>query len=281
MLSEGRAWWQLLPVLPSGTPSLRARSLTDLGWLAAYQGDFDVAADAGEQAVALAAEPDWVRANALGVPGTSLLLGEHPELPSAGSRRRWIYSRADIDGAVMVPDVLMHLGIVAAAQDDFVAARRWYEAALAALPPDGWPSPRALVLSNLALLEWAEGDRQRAAVLEREALALHKALGEVYRLEGSFEGAAEHAAMAGQADAAARLLGAAAALRTRIGVAITPFNLETHESLLTRTREQLGVSGFDVAWSQGEGLALEDAIAEADAVLAQAEQRDSGSESVQ
>ena len=110
MLSEGRAWWQSLLVLPGGTPSLRARSLTHLGWLAAYQGDFDVAADAGEQAVALAAEPDWIRANALGVRGMVEF-----SRGAAGTAQRWIEEalyllRANCsDGAVMVPDLLMHL----------------------------------------------------------------------------------------------------------------------------------------------------------------------------
>jgi predicted ATPase/class 3 adenylate cyclase len=277
LLSEGRAWWQRLLALPGGTPSLRARSLTELGWLAVYQGDFGAAADAGEQAVALATEQDWIRAGALNVRSCAAFFArESLDTTLHGLEEALDLVEVGPDSVTWRPEILMHLGIVTAAQDDLITARGWYEAALVALPPDGGQSLRALVLGNLALLEWDEGDRQRAAMLEREALALHRELNEVYRLERSFEIAGEYAAEAGQEDAAARLLGAAAALRTRIGVPIT---LDNHESLVTRLRDQLGESQFAVAWSQGEGLTLEQATAEADAVLAQAAQGDPGSES--
>jgi hypothetical protein len=75
---------------------------------------------------------------------------------------------------------------------------------------------------------------------------------------------------------AARLLGAAEPLRVRGGVTIDPFNLDDPDALKGRVRDQLGELAFAAAWSQGESLSLDDAIAEADAVLAEAAHDDCG-----
>jgi predicted ATPase/class 3 adenylate cyclase len=276
MFGEGRGWWRRLLALPGGDPSLRARSLTLLGWLAQHQGDADAVADPAEQAVDLAREEGWVRAYALNLLGIVELSRESPDAARRYFEEALNLLRADPSGEVFVPELLMHLGLVAADQGDLVEARRSYEAALASLPAGGAPSVRAIVLDNLAWVDWEEGDRHRAAVRDREALGLHGELREMHRLVGSFEVAAEHAADAGRAEAAACLLGAAEALRTRIGVTIEPGNLKWHHSLMTSTREQLGETAFKAAWSQGEGLTLEDAIAAADAVLAEAERAGAG-----
>ena len=95
----------------------------------------------------------------------------------------------------------------------------------------------------------------------------------------SFENAADFALAIGQPEVAARLLGAAEAVRTEANIVIESFNLEEHEATLARTREALGEAAFSAAWKQGESLTLEQAIAEADAVLAQAAQGDPGCES--
>jgi predicted ATPase/class 3 adenylate cyclase len=280
LLSEGRSWYQRLLAIPGGAPSLRVRSLSQLGWLALFQGDAYAAVDPAEQAVDLAREEGWVRAYALNVLGIVELSRESPDAARHCFEEALNLLRVDSSGEAFVPELLTHLGNVAADQGDLVEARRWYEAALAALPADGGPSPRAIILGNLAWVDWEEGDRHRAAVRHREALGLHGDLREMPRLVASFEAAAEHAATADQAEVASCLLGAAEALRTQIGVMIEPRNLEWHHSLMTSTRELLGETAFQAAWRRGEGLTLEDAIAAADAVLAEAARGDtSASES--
>jgi hypothetical protein len=133
-----------------------------------------------------------------------------------------------------------------------------------------------MVLGNLASMAWNEGDRSRAAVLQREALPLRRALRDVLALANSLANGAEFAAVGGRPEVAARLLGAAEALRVRGGVTIDPFNLDDPQTLIARVRDQLGEASFAAAWAQGESLPLDQAIAEADAVLAEAAQRDSG-----
>jgi DNA-binding CsgD family transcriptional regulator len=77
------------------------------------------------------------------------------------------------------------------------------------------------------------------------------------------EGLAWAANAEGQPVLAARLFGAAAALRERLGAAPWPAWLAEHEQNATATRACLGEERFEVAWAAGRALALDAAIAEA------------------
>ena len=278
--AEGWEWLRRVQALGGGDPPLRARALTGFGWHALYQGDTESAMDAAELAVETAAGESWILAMAL------LLLGsvELERGTTDAARRRFEEALAlvegDVEAGVWAPPILMNLGLLAAIQGDVVEARRWYEATLAALPADAVTFIRPMVLGNLASIAWNEGDRSRAAVLQREALPLRRALRDVLALANSLANGAEFAAVGGRPEVAARLLGAAEALRLRGGVTIDPFNLDDPDALIARVREQLGEPAFAAAWAQGESLPLDQAIAEADAVLAEAAHDDSGERKV-
>jgi hypothetical protein len=137
---------------------------------------------------------------------------------------------------------------------------------------------RPIVLGNLAVVAMEEGDRMRAAALDREALALQRTLRNQAVLANSLEAGADYAAVGGQPDVAARLLGAAEAVRLRAGIAIDSFNVDEHQAFVARVREQLDEPAFNAAWAQGESFSLDEAIAEADAVLAVAARGDTGGE---
>jgi tetratricopeptide (TPR) repeat protein len=237
-----------------------------------YQGDAESAMNAAERAVATAAGESWILAMAL------LLLGsaELEQGMADAARRRFEEALALVedtgDAGVWAPPILMNLGLLAAIQGDVMEARRWYEATLAALPADAVTFIRPMVLGNLASIAWNEGDRSRAAVLQREALPLRRALRDVLALANSLANGAEFAAGGARPEVAARLLGAAEALRLRGGVTIDPFNLDDPHTLIARVREQLGELAFAAAWAEGESLPVDQAIAEADAVLAEAAQ---------
>ena len=274
--AEGWEWLRRVLSLGGGDPPLRARALTGFGWHALYQGDSESAMEAAEQAVATAAGESWILAMAL------LLLGsvelEQGTIDTA--RRRFEEALAlvegDVDVGVWAPPILMNLGLLAAIQGDVAEARRWYEATLAALPADAVTFIRPMVLGNLASMAWNEGDWSRAAVLQREALPLRRALRDVLALANSLANGAEFAAVGGRPEVAARLLGAAEALRLRGGVTIDPFNLDDPDALKARVRDQLGEPAFAAAWTEGESLPLDQAIAEADTVLAEAAHDDRG-----
>jgi predicted ATPase/class 3 adenylate cyclase len=275
--AEGWEWLRRVQALGGGDRPLRARALTGFGWHALYQGDTKSAMDAAEEAVEIAAGESWILAMALLLLGSVKL--ERGSIDTA--RRRFeealVLVERHAEAGVWAPPILMNLGLLAAIREDVAEARRWYEATLAALPAGVVTFIRPMVLGNLASIAWNEGDRSRAAALQREALPLRRALWDVLALANSLANGAEFAAVGGRPEVAARLLGAANALRLRGGVTIDPFNLDDPDALTARVREQLGEPTFATAWVEGESLPLDQALAEADAVLAQAAQDDSES----
>jgi hypothetical protein len=74
------------------------------------------------------------------------------------------------------------------------------------------------------------------------------------------EGLAAVAAELGQGQKAARLLGAAQALRRSIGAAVKPSEHEHYERYLDIARAQVSRDAFEAAWAEGRDMALEEVI---------------------
>jgi hypothetical protein len=83
------------------------------------------------------------------------------------------------------------------------------------------------------------------------------------RIAESLEIAARLALAEGWPERAARLLGAADALRDAIGAPLPPVYRAAHEHDMATARTALGDAAFAAAWAAGRALALEQAVAEA------------------
>jgi len=64
-----------------------------------------------------------------------------------------------------------------------------------------------------------------------------------------------------QSQRAARLLGAAEALREATGTPMTPVETTEYELTLPTVRSRLGEATFNAAWAEGRALIIEQAIA--------------------
>ena len=62
---------------------------------------------------------------------------------------------------------------------------------------------------------------------------------------------------------AARLLGAAEALRESLGVALAPAEQTTHDETVDAVRSSLDEDRFSAAWLRGREMPLDDAVAHA------------------
>jgi hypothetical protein len=62
---------------------------------------------------------------------------------------------------------------------------------------------------------------------------------------------------------AARLYGAADAVRTSIGAPIPPVDRERYESDVELIRSSMDAASFDAAWAEGRSMELEQAVVEA------------------
>jgi hypothetical protein len=182
-----------------------------------------------------------------------------------------------LDNLAPIPHVLRRLGEVFLAQGDYVAARaRFAESwVMGHELGNSWDTVGALLgLGHVAL---AEGDAHSAHQSYREALLLCMRLPD-WDDRRRHTGVA--AALVGLlntdfrtgSEQIVRLRGAAAAYRMAIGQAVLN-ELEGHSGLpsdrardahiLELTRTDLGETAFEAAWTAGQHMPINDAIAEA------------------
>jgi predicted ATPase/DNA-binding CsgD family transcriptional regulator len=255
---------RLLPRGASADPAIRADALSGAGLLAWTVGDYAAAADLLDEGLAL------LRA-----------IGHRPGLVRA------------MNFAPMVME----------AQGQLARARDLAEGALALARANGDEVWIALSAVGLAHYLTHGGGAERATLLAEEGLALHRAIGYERGMGWALEALANAALLrddpgaaaahyreavalawkhrslstvahtlpkladalvgSGRPEAAARLLGTAAALREAIGAA------PEHDALSGLAREvgvvraALGEAAFAASWAAGRALPLEQAIAEA------------------
>jgi predicted ATPase/DNA-binding XRE family transcriptional regulator len=122
----------------------------------------------------------------------------------------------------------------------------------------------ALALAGLAEVSTRQGDPGNAAALYRESLALSGRLGDRLTVATGLERLARLELLEGStAGHAARLLGAAAALREQINAPLPPASQSDHERSLAEARRQLGEAAFTASWDTGRRLTLDEAVAAA------------------
>jgi ATP/maltotriose-dependent transcriptional regulator MalT len=101
----------------------------------------------------------------------------------------------------------------------------------------------------------------RAEDLHHEALTLRARAGLRPGVAESLESLAALAADQESFSEAARLLGAAAALRTEIGLARWPADQAGYDTNVASARDALGEPAFDAAWAEGQALPVDEAVA--------------------
>ncbi len=119
------------------------------------------------------------------------------------------------------------------------------------------------MIPALGALVNAQGDSAQATAILRDGVILQQQFAEQDVLIESLEAFAGVAVGQGWMVRAARLLAAAEALRTMIGVRRLPSARPAYERHVATARAQLDDAAFAAAWAAGQALTLEKAIAEA------------------
>lgn len=149
---------------------------------------------------------------------------------------------------------------------DLALARMRWEEELRFFQGGGSVVEIARSLSGLAYMSYKERDYHHALEFGHRALQLHWQIRDLRGLPASFEDVADIAGITGQALVAARLYGAAEALREMIDAPIPPWFRAEFEQEIAMTRQALPNDEFESQWAAGRALAPEDAVAEALAV---------------
>jgi hypothetical protein len=158
---------------------------------------------------------------------------------------------------------LSWLGKVALAQADPIHALALLEESQVLFREVGLRRASANALTLMGRAALLAGDSARATAGYVASIKLLQELQDQPGLVAGLEGLASVACAQGQATQAARLFGAADALRASVGTHITPAERADYERQLAAVRAQLDEPAFAAAWAAGRALSLEQAIAEA------------------
>jgi non-specific serine/threonine protein kinase len=208
-----------------------ARSLNNLGFAALEQGDFERATVFLEEGL-----------------GVSRALG-------------------DETGAAIR---LAHLGEVMRARREHERARVLLEESAAIAQRHRFADGAMRAFQRLGLLAYDRGDFVRARACLAESSANAQRVGNRLGTAEVLEGFAALGARLGEPDVAARLFGAADAIRQAIGAPLPPYQRADHDGAIAALRARLGDERFSSAWADGRATPLERAVEQALAIGAPA-----------
>jgi non-specific serine/threonine protein kinase len=156
---------------------------------------------------------------------------------------------------------LTNLGNVSAMQGDYEKARALHGESLRRFREMGDRRGSAYALNNQATLMYRQGDYAAAWENHAESLKIRRELADRRGIAFSLEGIAILAAARQRVERAARLFGAARALRKTIGLPLAPVDRADYEHGLALARAGLREEAFEQAWSEGRAMTWEQAVA--------------------
>jgi predicted ATPase/DNA-binding CsgD family transcriptional regulator len=261
---EGRHW--LLSALADSqavvAPAVRAKAVTavsDLAWIA---GDYAGSAARATEALALhrGLGDQQGQLAALSILGNALRqLGER-------ERARGLFAEELALGRTL-GDVrsqalaLGNLGGIALDSRELTLADKHYTESLALARATGDTRLTASALTFLGVIKVLLGERQGVEALLGEGLTLAQAIGNRRMLVLNLGGQAMLALASRQPVRAARLLGAAEALRSAEGLPLYPAERPFQERMIGQARAALGAAAFDARWDEGRGWTLDETVA--------------------
>lgn len=232
----------------------RANSLQGLGYALAYQGHIDAAREAADAALEAAGLGEYFAGMGYSALATAALAAGDVVTAREASESAWHNLGVAMPQSTAVQRAFS--AQVALAAGDLVAARRWSDEAVQTAAG----RHLAVALTARTRIAIAEGKRDDAERDARRALTCAADLGAYVDLPDVLECLAGLASDAGSHTEAARLFGAAEAIRQRIGLVRFGVYQAGYEASVTALRDAMGELDFDAAWAEGAVLSTEEAI---------------------
>jgi non-specific serine/threonine protein kinase len=264
-LSEGRRWLErgLARSSPSPT-SVRAKALSEVGWIATYQGDYQQAVALLEESMALFKElgdKPGVATSLVHLGNMALHGGDHERLRTLSQEAEAL--RRELADRQALAFLLWFSGIAAAVDEgDHARAVTLLEESLALNRELGDLRGTAMSLTWLGITALVQGEPERAAALYEEDMRVLQGLRDKTGIAYGLLGMAGVAALRGQPARAARLWGAAEALREAIGQPLSHFDRSHpgYEGLLAARSRLNDEAAWEVARAEGRAMTIEQAI---------------------
>jgi tetratricopeptide (TPR) repeat protein len=238
-----------------------ARSLAQLGWLLTARGEFERATALSEESLALAREAE-------DKPTSSVALANLAETAFADSdyaRATQLFEeslalRRELGDRRNIANALLNLGRteLMRGEDERAVALLEEGLDLARELGDTWSI--SVAVGNLAEASLRRDDRAGARSLLAEALTAAQKRGDKRVAAECLHRTAGVAAAEGDVVRAARLWGAAEAVRTSIGALLSPAERAIEDAWLPPARAALGPETFEAECERGRRLELDQAI---------------------
>jgi predicted ATPase/class 3 adenylate cyclase/DNA-binding CsgD family transcriptional regulator len=236
-------------------PVIRALCLITLSFGLTYQGELDAARAAADQSIAAgAALGGFYLDSAYAVLGLAALAAGDPSAARTASENAWHHRFPERESLVLS---LAPLAESAAACGQPAEARRWADTVVS--KTKYWHLMRAFC--TRARIAFAQGELQQAERDVYDALAMVTDMQAHLMTPDLLEILASLTARTGGHREAARLFGAAQAMRQRIGVVRFKIDEADYLHVVEDVRTALGDSDFEAAWDQGAALSTEEALA--------------------
>lgn len=260
--SEGRRWLEgaLSMATPAMPPRPHATALLAAGVIASLQGDTKTAIPwLSESATLFArARDESGEAYALAYQGVSFgQTGDGSAVAPTERAMAWFRRSHDLYGLRLC---LVVLSTYYAVRGDIECARAFGEEGVAVARAYGLDRELAIALQVQAGVSLASGDLTRAGQLYRESLlALRRDMSVFWTARG-MQLLAFVISQLGEMRRFAFLMGAAEAVREKIGAGLFGHDRDRLEAAIDRARESLGVDDLEAEWKRGRAASLDDVL---------------------
>jgi predicted ATPase/transcriptional regulator with XRE-family HTH domain len=254
----------LLTAIPDDAAlrSLRTKVMNGASMLANFAGDHSAAYRYAEEALAAAKqiEDDWNIA--LASIGVGMIRVWRLEFDRAEmSFTSGLEAARRTHEKWLLATLLTGLGEVARLQADYEPALAFYEQSLALAQEIGHLWIGAHIHTNMGLVAHAQQQFDKAHICYQASLMNSIQLSDERGIAMAVEKLGWVAAVRKKPERAAKLLGAAAALRKRTNAPGDPDELRHRQDFVRLTRSQLDEKAFAAAWQEGEAIPVEQALA--------------------
>lgn len=261
-LTEGRSRLKsALASCPSGPPELRAWALNSAGILAGKQGDTEDARACYSESLALAEQSgDEMRVASISN-NLGLLALEQEDFGTARSSfESAVTLFHKLGDASRETSALINLGLIAHRQKRFVEAESLFEASLQRLQQVHNPQLEAVAYNNLGEAILMQGESSRARLHLTKSLRLQRDLGDRSTLPHSLNCMARAAVLENDWPRAARLFGAAEAVRDHLAAPLPPSDAPNYWEALHQAEAALGTTAFAALYSEGKAMTFDEAV---------------------
>jgi predicted ATPase/DNA-binding XRE family transcriptional regulator len=238
-----------------------ANALIGLGMVATNTGDYDRAGELLERGLELVRATGGTQAALACLFGLGQLAVARGDYEAAD---RW-FEEARLACEPAQSDILAYLSMeearIARYRGDLTIAREMTVACLGTFRAIGEQRAEAASLAELGLIAMQDGALDEAATLLGDAAARHLELRDELNVVHCLEGMTSVAAADGRTLLAARLAGAAAAWRYRVGTTARLPDRQAFDHAVATARSAAG-GDFEVAWRAGSLMSIEQVLGE-------------------